>query len=134
MFTRKPRFINPTIAAALEGDLNEHEMHVLSTLGTLVELDAHEIFAAEGAVGREAVVLVTGSAHVMREGDTIAEVGPGTILGESALLTHEPRNASLMTTSPSTLAVLNAREFASFLDQCPRIAAKVDELVAARSA
>ena len=134
MFNRKAPFINPSIANELDGDLNEHEMAVLSSLGTLVDLDAHEIFATEGAVGQEAVIIITGSAHVMRDGDTIAEVGSGTILGESALLTNEPRNASLMTTSPTTLSVLNRREFASFLDQCPRIAAKVDELVASRTA
>lgn len=133
MFNRKAPFINPSIANELDGDLNEHEMAVLSSLGTLVDLDAHEIFATEGAVGQEAVIIITGSAHVMRDGDTIAEVGSGTILGESALLTNEPRNASLMTTSPTTLSVLNRREFASFLDQCPRLAAMVDELIATRS-
>lgn len=134
MFNRKTRFINPTIANELNNEFNEHEMSVLTSLGTIVDLDAHEIFATEGAVGQEAVILVTGTAHVMRDGDTIAEVGSGTILGESSLLTNEPRNASLMTTSPTKLVVLNRREFSSFLDECPRVAAKVDELVSARTA
>ncbi len=130
---RKTSLINPEIARRLDGELNDHEMTVLSSLGTLVDLDAHQIFATQGNVGQEAVIIVTGSAHVMRDGDTIAEVGPGTILGEIALVTNEPRNASLMTTSPTTISVLNRREFASFLDQCPRIAATVNELVASRS-
>lgn len=134
MFNRKARFINSAIAEQLDGEFSEHEMAALSSLGTLVDLDAHEIFATQGAVGQEAVIIVTGSAHVMRNGDTIAEVGAGTILGEAALITSEPRNASLMTTSPTTVAVLNRREFASFLDQCPRIAATVNDLVTTRSA
>jgi len=134
MFNRKTAFINPTLANELENDFNEHEIAALASLGTIVDLNAHEIFATEGAIGQEAVILITGTAHVMRDGDTIAEVGPGTILGERALLKHEPRNASLMTTSPTKLVVLNRREFASFLDQCPRVAAKVDELVSTRSA
>lgn len=134
MFLRKTKTINPTIAEALASEFNEHEMSILSTHGTVVELDADQVFATEGAVGREAVVVVTGTAHVLRGGDTIAEVGAGTILGEAAMLTNEPRNATLMTTSPTRLVVLNRREFAGFLDQCPRIAAQVKDLVATRSA
>jgi len=134
MFHRKSSAIHPVIASELDSTLTKHEMTVLSLLGTIAELDAHEIFVTEGSVGQEAVILVTGSAHVLRDGETIAEVGPGTILGESALLSNEPRNASLMTTSPTKLSVLNRREFASFLAQCPRIAAQVDQLATTRSA
>lgn len=134
MFLRKTKTINPTIAEALASEFNEHEMSVLSTHGTIVDIDADEVFATEGAVGQEAVVIVSGTAHVVRNGETIANVGAGTILGEGSLLTNKPRNATLMTTSPTKLAVLNRREFASFLDQCPRIEAQVKELVATRSA
>ena len=133
MFARKTPFIDPVIANELNTELNEHEMAVLTSLGTLIDLPAHEVFVTEGQVGREAAVIVTGSAHVLRDGDNIAEVGPGTIVGENALLTNNPRNASLMTTSPTTLAVLNPREFYSFLDRCPRIAARVDDLLATRN-
>jgi CRP-like cAMP-binding protein len=134
MFKRNTTFIHPAIAETLSDELTDHEMSVLSTLGTVAELPAHEIFATEGAVGQEAIVLMSGTALVSRDGETIATVGPGTILGEGALLTNEPRNASLVTTSPVKLSVLNRREFASFLHQCPRLAAKVDDLVTTRSA
>ncbi|MFT7473984.1 MAG: CRP-like cAMP-binding protein [Verrucomicrobiales bacterium] len=134
MFKRNTPFIHPAIAETLSNELTDHEMSVLSTLGTVAELPANEIFVTEGAVGREAIVLMSGTALVSRDGETIATVGPGAILGEGALLTNEPRNASLMTTSPVTLSVLNPREFASLLHQCPRLAAKVDDLVTTRSA
>ena len=134
MFNRKSPEINPMIAGELKDNFNESELAALTSLGTILELDAHEILATEGAVGQQAVVIVTGSAQVMRDGDTIAEVGPGTILGESSLVTEQPRNASLVTTSPSKVVMLNRAGFDSFLEQCPRVAAEVNRLIAGRSA
>lgn len=134
MFNRKSPSIHPSIATELNTQFNEHEMSALSSLGTIIDLDANQLFAAEGSFGREAVVVISGTALVQRDGATIAEVGAGTILGEVSLLTNEPRNASLMTTSATRLAVMDRREFASFLDSCPRIEAQVKTLVAERTA
>lgn len=130
--TRPEDTINPTIEAALSDSFSEHEMAALSKLGTLITIEAGARFATEGSIGQEAVVVLTGTADVIRHDDIIATVGSGTILGELALLTGEPRNASLVAHDELTISVMSRREFASLLDQCPRLALEVENLAAAR--
>lgn len=132
MFFRKEAAINPTLTTLTES-FNEHELSTLSGLGTVVDLPAGSVLAQEGAVGQEAVVVISGNALVIRDGETVATVGASSILGEAALLTGEARNASLVAETDLVVSVLNRREFNSWLDACPRIAAQVKELAAARS-
>ena len=126
--------INPTIQNELELKLSEHELAALSKLSTLVELPEGKAFANEGAVGREAVVIVQGEAAVMRDGEQIAVVGKGDIVGELSLLFNTPRNATLVSTTPIVVAALNRREFHSFLELCPRLQLLVKDEAELRSA
>jgi CRP-like cAMP-binding protein len=130
----KPRFIQPRIADALLGTFSEYELGVLSRLGTIIELDEGAVIATEGRTGQEAVVVIDGTAAVSRNDEIVATVGVGTILGEGALLSGEPRNASLVATEPLTVIAMNRREFATLLDQCPRIDKMVHALAESRSA
>lgn len=129
---RKEAKINPSLTSLSE-DFNEHELASLSSLGTIVDLKQGAVLAHEGAVGQEAIVIISGSALVVRDAETIATVGPSTILGEAALLTGEARNASLIAETDLRVTVLNRREFRSWLDQCPRIERQVNGLAQARA-
>ena len=124
--------INPTIKDTLSDEFSKHEMTILSRLGTIVTVDAGERFATEGAIGQEAVVVLSGTADVIRNDEVIATVGAGAILGELALLTGEPRNASLAAHDELTISVMSRREFNSLLDQCPRLALEIETLASAR--
>ena len=132
MSFRKEQPINPHLTSLSE-EFNEHELSSLSLLGTIVDLEEGAVLAHEGAVGQEAVVVITGSARVVRDQETVATVGPSTILGEAALLTGETRNASLVAETDLRVTVLNRREFHSWLDQCPRIERQVNKLAESRS-
>lgn len=132
MLFRKEADVSPSFTELTEA-FNEHELTSLSRLGTVVDLPAGAILANEGAVGQEAVVVLSGTAHVVRDEETIATVGPSTVLGEAALLTGETRNASLIAETDLRVSVLNRREFNSWLDACPRVASEVHDLVSARA-
>jgi len=69
----------------------------------------------EGEVGREAFVILSGTATVARAGVTVAEVGAGDVVGEAALLGDGRRNATVTATSPVTALVMSIREFNSLL-------------------
>ena len=115
------RKINPTIKSQLGMTLSDHELAALSQLSTLVDLPEGKRFATEGAVGQEAVVIVEGLASIIRDGDQIAIAGKGDVLGELSLMFNTPRNATLVTETDVTLAVLSRREFQSLMDLCPRL-------------
>lgn len=131
-FRRPKSTVNPLAAAALDGSFSEHEVEVLSSLGTMVHLDAGAVLTVEGQIGREALVIVEGSAAVSRGDEIIATVGRGDIVGEGSLVLETPRNASVVATTPVTAFVLNPREFASLLHRCPRLDQVVQGLADAR--
>ena len=126
--------IDQTLGSRLGGTLNEYELSVLSQLSTVVELPEGKRFATEGSVGQEAVVIVEGLASVMRGGEQIAVASKGDFLGELSLLFNAPRNATLVTETSVTLAVLNRREFHSLMNLCPRLKKLVEDEAQLRSA
>ena len=131
MFNKTPK-IHPDLTTLSE-TFNEFELAKLSGFGTVIDLEAGSVLAREGAVGQEAVVVISGTANVVRDEETIASVGAGSILGEGALITGEARNASLIADTELRVCVLNRREFSSWLAECPRIAAEVENLAADRA-
>jgi CRP-like cAMP-binding protein len=95
-------------------------------------LDEGKEFVSQGDVGREAFIIVEGTADVLRNGSKIAELGPGGIVGELALLDHGPRTASVVAASPLTVLVLGPREFSGLLDEVPTLTHKILAWLASR--
>ncbi len=60
-------------------------------------------------------VLTAGTARVMRTGRMLARLEPGDLFGEDALITHEPRNASVRMEADGQVMSLSAADFRSFL-------------------
>ena len=86
----------------------------------------------EGRRGREFFVLVDGAVTVRRGGRKLAELGPGDWFGEIAILTYQPRTATVTATSPVRLLVISDRAFRRVVETTPRIALKVLRSVAER--
>lgn len=86
----------------------------------------------QGEVGREAFVIVAGTAEVRRNGRKVATLGAGDSFGELALLDHGPRTATVTAATDLTVLVIGAREFAALVDAVPPIAHKLMRSLAAR--
>jgi CRP-like cAMP-binding protein len=133
LLRRKQAVIHPGLVNALDGIFSDHELAVISRFGTVIDLDEGAVLAAEGTVGREALIVLNGTAVVSRGDEIVATVGAGSILGEMALLNDEPRNATLVATSPLTVVVMHRQEFTSVLRQCPRFEKTVRETAKSRA-
>ena len=114
--------------AALSGVFDDTEIAALEGLSTTITLTAGTQLATQGHTGQEAMVMLSGIAAVTRNGQAVAEVAAGDIIGELALLTNEPRTASLTAVTDVQVMVLNRREFASLLDSCPSLNQRVQAL------
>lgn len=113
---------DPTrITDALGGDFSKHERRVLGRLGTLLHFEAGSDLIVEGQIGREAFVLASGKAKVIRQGDLVAEISAGAVFGETALIALRPRNATVTASSPLSVFVLNPAELSSLMMSCPRL-------------
>jgi CRP/FNR family transcriptional regulator, cyclic AMP receptor protein len=113
--------------------LSKRELAQVAALLDEIDLPAGKTLTSEGASGREFVILVEGIADVTRDGETVNQLGPGDFLGEIALVTGEPRTATVTTRSPSRLFVMNAAAFRSLLHDAPAIKERVLATAALRS-
>ena len=53
------------------------------------------------------MIVLKGKAQIKTfSGDTIAEVGPGSVLGEVSLIDHEPRSATVVSNGDSQVAII----------------------------
>jgi CRP/FNR family cyclic AMP-dependent transcriptional regulator len=86
----------------------------------------------EGRRGGEFFILVEGAVAVRRGARKLADLGPGDWFGEIAILTYQPRTATVTATSPVRLLVISDRTFRRVVETTPRIALKVLRNVAER--
>ena len=89
----------------------------------------------EGDVGHEAYIIVTGRCQVRKRTDggerTLREMGRGELFGETALLTAEPRSASVVALEDTVVAVVTDEILAREMDSMkPWMAAFVRSLAA----
>src|SRR5260221_8216129 len=105
--------------------LSKKELKLVSQLATPLEEPAGTVLVREGATGHEFIIVLDGEIEV-RKGDTvIATRGPGTYVGEIALLDHRPRTATVVATTPVSIEVIGQREFAGLLSEVPEISQKL---------
>ena len=97
-----------------------------------ISLPAGRVLCEQGAVGREAFVIVAGTAEVRRNKKKVATLGPGDCVGELALLDHGLRTATVTAATDCTVLVIGAREFAAIVDEIPAIAHKLLKSLAGR--
>ena len=83
------------------------------------------VLAREGELGREAMLISSGTARVERDGNKVATLGPGEFFGELALLTGARRIAMVTAETDMVVAALSRQEFAALLDTSPKLAQKI---------
>ena len=93
---------------------------------------ADELDVREGERGREFFVIVTGEVEVRRKGRKMATLGPGSFVGEMALLSKIPRVATVTAATPLDVLVITDRAFLDLLEKMPSLTVKVARTLAER--
>ena len=113
-------------------DLSKKELGFLAQLTTEMVFWEGTDLVKQGEMGREAMMLMSGTATVRRNGRKIAELSSGDVLGEMSLINRAPRNATVTASSEVTVFLMNSREFSSVVATNDGLAAKMLKSVAAR--
>jgi CRP-like cAMP-binding protein len=92
---------------------------------TAVSINSGKTIVREGDVGREFMIILSGTASVSRQGNKFATLGPGDFFGEMSLLGKGPRSATVTAETELLVEALNRREFATMLHKNPEIAEKI---------
>jgi CRP/FNR family transcriptional regulator, cyclic AMP receptor protein len=100
----------------------------------LEERDARpgEHLSTEGGAGYFFFVIETGSATVTRDGETLANFGPGDFFGEAAIFKTRRRTATVTATAPTVLLAMFGADFAKVTGDIPALHATIDAALAAR--
>jgi CRP/FNR family cyclic AMP-dependent transcriptional regulator len=106
----------------------------LAMLADEIDLRDGKEMTRQGHAGREFFVLLEGTADVRKNGRKINTLGPGDFFGEIALVSREPRTATVTATSPVRTLVITDRSFRRLLDESPQVKNKVMEAMAKRLA
>ena len=112
--------------------LSKKEFQFLAGLTTEVAVRDGTTLVRQGELGREAMIIESGTAAVFRDGTKIDDMGPGDFFGEMSLIDHQPRSADVVATSDMIVLDMSAREFASMLDSYPEVAVKILRTVVVR--
>jgi len=96
------------------------------------DLRAGKVLIEEGERGREFFVIVSGEVEVTRQGRKIASLGPGSFVGEMALLSKAPRTATVTAVTALDVLVITDRAFLELLNTIPELWLKVARALAER--
>jgi serine/threonine protein phosphatase PrpC len=91
---------------------------------TPVEFAEGACVLREGDRGEDLFVIVEGQCQVSRDGSAIAVLGPGSHIGEMALLNQRPRSATVTALEPARLLRLERATFRALMGREPGIACK----------
>jgi CRP/FNR family transcriptional regulator, cyclic AMP receptor protein len=110
------------------------ELERVAELADEVEADTGAVIIDQGRVGLECFVVLEGEATVHVGDDLVATIGPGTMIGEMALVDHRPRSASVIAATPMRLVAFDTGHFGQLLSEMPKVHERVITTLAARLA
>ena len=112
--------------------LSHREREQIARWADQVDLPEGRHLLDEGRLPHEFFVIIEGQVEVIHEGEHLATLGPGDFFGEIALIEHRRRTASVVTASPTTLAVMSPPSFDQMRRAMPRVAARIDDAIRER--
>lgn len=105
---------------ALFATMSNADLTKLAKLGEAVDAVEGAVLMDQGDVGVECFLVLEGEAGVMSGGEHLATIGPGSIVGEMALVGHRPRNASVVAQTPMRLLSFDIAAFKQLLEDMPQ--------------
>ena len=118
----------------LFADCTTAEVAEVAAIADEIVLRPARVLAQQNADGREFVVIISGRATVHRGQDTVATLEPGDFFGEIAVVTGQPRNATVIARTPVHALVIESHAFLTLLEHAPSIREKVERAAAERGA
>ncbi len=119
---------NRLTAIPIFSHLADAEAKRLATFATETSAAEGQILMKEGDYSVELIAIEEGSADVIQNGQKIASLKTGDLIGEMGLLEQRPRNADVIATSPMRLLKLTHWEIRRMSqDTVERIKATINE-------
>jgi hypothetical protein len=113
-------------------DLAPGDLKHVATLASERLYPSGAVRVRQGGPGEELYIVVSGSVRVVTDGRLVAVRGPGDSVGEMAILTGEPRSATLSADGEVRALAIDRRQFEAILRDRPEIGLAVIRTLAQR--
>ena len=117
----------------LFSDASDEELKKVAAFATAREVDEGTEVISEGSFSRELLAIEDGTAEVTRDGEKVADLGPGDIFGEAGMLDDDMRSASVTATSRLKLISMGHFEVKRLKKDAPGVYSEIEKLVEERS-
>jgi len=101
------------------------ELRLLDQLSTDVVVRGGTRLMTQGEFSRDVALVNRGELRVERDGEPVASVGPGGVVGELGVILDAPRNATVLAATDAEVKVMTTREFRAVLEHCPTISRQI---------
>ncbi|TFH15587.1 MAG: cyclic nucleotide-binding domain-containing protein [Acidimicrobiales bacterium] len=110
---------------SLFAGLTRHQLEEVA--GTVLErqVKAGKTVIKQGQWGHEFLLVLEGELEVRRDGLVVATTGPGSFVGELAVLDDVRRNATVVATTPAVIGAIEASLFVPLLTDVPVLADRI---------
>jgi CRP/FNR family cyclic AMP-dependent transcriptional regulator len=112
---------------------SEEELKQVAAFAQSKDVPEGEVVVSEGGFSRELLAIEDGTAEVTRDGNHIADLGPGDVFGEAGMLDDSMRSATVTATSRMRLISLGHFEVQRLKKDAPGVYSSIEELVQERS-
>jgi len=108
------------------------ELERVAVLADGVDVEQGAVLIDQGKPGQECFVILDGEAGVFVRDDLVATLGPGSMVGEMALIDHRPRSATVVAQTDMRVLSFDTKSFRTLLDEMPKAREQVMSLLNAR--
>lgn len=109
----------------LFNDLKFDDLHLLGQITKVVTFMANTYIIKQGDVGDTLYMLIRGAGDTEVDGKVVYKLAHRDYFGEIALLGDTKRTASVKVTEPTIALTITKKEFKKFLENNPKVSAKV---------
>ena len=113
-------------------EVGDDGLSAVAAKATEIGFETGRTIVRQGEVGTGFFLIASGTARVVRDGRTLAELGPGQFFGELSLLDQQPRIAQVIAETPVDCLALASWDFEAILASQPGIALAILRGVAHR--
>jgi CRP/FNR family transcriptional regulator, cyclic AMP receptor protein len=113
-------------------DVPDEDLRLIATFAESKEVGEDSVIMKEGGYSNEFMAIESGKVEIQKDGQKVAELGPGEIFGEAGLLEKSRRNASVVAKEPTRLIIIKQWEMARMRKKLPHVVEEIKKLLEER--
>src|SRR3954452_19876217 len=125
----KPETLN---GVPLFEKLPDHVRERFAVWVSEIEVPEGQHLAEEGEYAYDLFIIKDGTAEVIQDGKTVAELGPGEFFGEMGVLEKARRNATVVAKTPMTLLTLTSWDVKRLEQKSPEAMRELESVIEQR--